>query len=206
MNNYYWLLDAGHGGFKNGVYTTAPAKMFCFEDGFTIYEGEINRAISNKLQKMLHNECIDFALVYDEVEDTSLRQRISIANRVHAKHPNAVLLSIHSNAGGGKGFEVFTSIGETKADPIAEIFCKSYIKYLPHFNFRPDPSDGDHDKEARFAMVDPDKGITCPALLVENLFFDNRQEAEYLKSDVGQHEIALCLFESIKEVEKIKPI
>lgn len=206
MSKKYWLLDAGHGGIKDGKYVTAPAKMFVFEDGFTIYEGVIVRAISTILQKMLCEAEIDHALVYDEVEDTSLTTRSIIANSVYSKKPNTVLLSIHCNAGGGKGIEIFTSIGETEADPMAEVFYRNTIKYLPQFNFRPDNSDSDHDKEERFHMVGYQKngkrvGPLCPAILYEALFFDNRSEAEYLKSELGQHEIAKVLFESIKEIE-----
>jgi len=157
MSKKYWLLDAGHGGIKDGKYVTAPVKMFVFEDGFTIYEGVIVRAISTILQKMLCEAEIEHALVYDEVEDTSLSSRSAIANAVYVKKPNTVLLSIHCNAGGGKGIEIFTSIGVTEADPMAEVFYRNTIKYLPQFNFRPDNSDGDHDKEERFHMVGYEK-------------------------------------------------
>jgi len=43
-------------------------------------------------------------------------------------------------------------------------------------------------------------------VLVENLFFDNKEEAGYLNSELGQHEIALAIFEGIKMVEQNKPI
>lgn len=45
-SNYLWLIDAGHGGMVKGKYTTAPAKMFKFPDGLTIYEGVVNRDIA----------------------------------------------------------------------------------------------------------------------------------------------------------------
>jgi len=215
MSNYYWIIDAGHGGIKEGKYVTAPAKMHKFDDGFTIHEGEVNRKISALLQRMLQTEGIDFCLVYDEVEDTSLDSRINLVNKVYEKNPNAILLSIHSNAGGGKGLEIFTSIGQNKSDVVAEYLHQSYTKYLPKFKFREDESDGDHDKEARFAMVGYERmkngkvvwyGPKCPAVLVENLFFDNREEAEYLNSEIGQHEIAKAMFEGIAQVELNKPI
>jgi len=215
MSNYYWIIDAGHGGIKNGHYVTAPAKMHKFEDGLTIYEGEINRKISALLQRMLQTEGIDFCLVYDEVEDTPLDDRINLVNRVYEKNPNAILISIHSNAGGGKGLEIFTSVGKDKSDLVAELLYQSYTRYLPNFKFRDDLSDGDHDKEARFAMVGYWRtkngkevwyGPKCPAVLVENLFFDNKEEAGYLNSELGQHEIALAIFEGIKMVEQNKPI
>ena len=42
--------------------------------------------------------------------------------------------------------------------------------------------------------------------LVENLFFDNRKEADYLLSEIGQQRIAQCIVDSIKAVEALKPI
>lgn len=203
MSNYKWLLDAGHGGIKNGVYVTAPAKMHRFGDGLEIFEGVINRKITSKLYAMLAVDGIDFGLVYDEIEDTPLKYRVDIADRLHEKHGNCIYLSIHSNAGQGKGFEVFTSIGQTKSDKIAHFFCEQYQKDFPNFAFRSDKSDGDDDKEAEFYVL---RKTDCPAILVENLFFDNRLEAEFLLSDVGQQLIAECLFKAIKMVETIKPI
>lgn len=207
MSRYYWLIDAGHGGIKDGVYTTAPAKMHTFEDGYVIYEGDVNRKIAKKFYTLLNQHGIEFGLVYHETEDTKLDQRIAIVNKVYEKDPRCVLLSIHSNAGGGKGFEVFTSIGENRSDKFGEVIFVKYKTLLPQFVFRSDPSDGDHDKEARFAMVGYEKngkwyGPRCPAILVENLFFDNRAEAEYLNSDEGQDAIANVLLQSVLACEK----
>lgn len=203
VSNYKWLIDAGHGGLKNGVYVTAPAKMHRFGDGMEVHEGVINRKIASKLVVLLQAEGIDFGLVYDEIEDTPLKYRVEIADRLQEKYGNCIYLSIHSNAGGGKGFEVFTSVGQTKSDKVAHFFCEQYQKDFPNFAFRADHSDGDHDKEAEFYVL---RKTDCPAVLVENLFFDNRLEAEFLISDVGQQLIAECLFKAIKMVETIKPI
>jgi len=203
MSNYTWILDAGHGGERGGVYTTAPAKMHIFGDGMEIREGVINRAITKLLYQKLQREGINFALVYDDVEDTPLKERVDIADRLYAKNPNCIYLSIHSNAGQGKGFEVFTSKGQNKSDKVAYFFCEKYKEHFPYFAFRADQSDGDADKEEDFYVL---RKTDCPSLLVENLFFDNRTEAEYLLSKEGQEAIAECLFQSIKIVEQIKPI
>ena len=204
MSNYKWLLDAGHGGILNGKYTTAPAKMFRFKDGFEVYEGIINRQITNKLITLLQSAGIDFALVYDEHLDTPLNERVAIADRVYNKHRNSIYLSIHSNAGKGKGFEVFTSKGQTKSDSIAYFFCAKYVEHFKNmFPLRRDRSDGDDDKESEFYVL---RKTDCPAVLVENLFFDNREEAEFLVSEVGQMAIAQCLFEAIQQCETTKPI
>ena len=203
MGKYLWLIDAGHGGLKDGVYTTAPAKMHTFEDGFLIMEGVINRGVAQKLYRKLSEGCVDWALVYDDRLDTSLQTRVNIINKVYEKNRNAISLSLHSDAGGGKGFEIFTSPGKTKADPVAEIFCLKCMEHFDDYKFRTDLTDGDHDKEAKFFMLTK---THCPSILTESLFFDNREEAEYLSSEEGQEAIAEWLYQSILEVEKQQPI
>jgi N-acetylmuramoyl-L-alanine amidase len=202
-SNYLWILDAGHGGIKNGQYTTAPAKMHTFEDGVTIYEGAVNRAIAKMVYEELQKKDIDFALVYDDVEDTPLSNRVTLADNVYRKDKRAIYLSIHSNAGGGSGFEIFTSTGQTKSDKVANVFFETYQKFFPNFKFRKDLSDGDADKEADFYVL---RKTDCPALLVENLFFDNRNEAEFLLSEAGLRKIATCIVHCIENCEQLKPI
>jgi N-acetylmuramoyl-L-alanine amidase len=40
-------------------------------------------------------------------------------------------------------------------------------------------------------------GPKCPAVLTENLFYDNRMEAEFISSDIGQERIANVLFKFV---------
>lgn len=202
-SKYLWLLDAGHGGMRDGYYTTCPAKMHTFPDGLTIYEGVINREITKRVWLRLVELGIDYSLVYDEVDDDPLSSRVQRADSIFAKDKRAIYLSIHSNAGGGSGFEIFTSPGQTKSDKVANIFCETYQKFFPEYPFRKDLADGDNDKEADFYVL---RKTDCPALLVENLFFDNRREAEYLLSDEGQQKITDCIVTAIKNVEKLMPI
>lgn len=187
----------------NGKYVTAPSKMHVFPDGYTIYEGVINRLITDKVATLLIKADIDYRLIHDGANDDGLAVRVSRADAEYMKDKRCVYLSIHSNAGGGRGFEIFTSKGQTKSDKIAGIFCEVYKKHFPDFNFREDKADGDADKEADFYVL---RKTDCPALLVENLFFDNRWEAEFLNSDEGQRKIAECIFECIHECEILKPI
>ncbi len=208
------IIDAGHGGLKNGKYTTPASigKRYTFADGTQIYEGEINRRIGKILIDMLKEAGIaHHNLTVDTEEDISLKDRVEQANALYAKNSNCYFLSIHSNSstkdleGAGnhaRGFEVWTSVGETKSDVLASIAAKWYKHDFPEFKFRQDMSDGDEDKE----MEDQRKTFyvlretNCPAFLVENLFYDNRLEAEFLLSTGGQRRIAACLFNIVKEI------
>lgn len=204
MSNYKWLIDAGHGGLdKSGHYTTFPRKMYVFPaDMMTIYEGVINRKVADKLANRLKNK-YEYQFIHDKSDDLSLQVRVSRADNAFRKDPRCIFLGIHSNAGNGSGFEIFTSKGQTKSDKIAQVFWEVYLKHFPTFSFRTDQLDGDDDKEEDFYVL---RKTDCPALLVENLFFDNRREAEYLLSDKGQEDIAECLFDCIKTVEELEPI
>lgn len=204
MSYYKWLLDAGHGGLDaSGHYTTFPRKMYIFPgDKMTIYEGLVNRGVTEKLISRLHGK-YDYERIHDKSDDLSLQIRVARADNAFRKDPRCIFLSIHSNAGGGSGNEIFTSKGQTKSDKIGQIFSEVYKKHFPETKFRSDQLDADADKEADYYVL---RKTDCPALLVENLFFDNRKEAEFLMSEEGQNRIADCLFECIKMVEELKPI
>jgi N-acetylmuramoyl-L-alanine amidase len=210
MSKTLWLIDAGHGGINDqGIYTTGNKKKYKFPDGLEIFEGQVNRQIAAKLEHLLRKNGIDFQRVYHDVIDTSLRQRVDAADRIFDADVRAIYLSIHSNSASAttegegtkaKGFEIYTSPGQTKSDTVAEIILKAYKKKFPKWKMRMDHSDGDGDKEANFYVL---RKTDCPAVLVENLFFDNRKEAEFLISVEGQQQIAEALMDGILEVEKI---
>jgi N-acetylmuramoyl-L-alanine amidase len=200
-----WVIDAGHGGVDaKGNYTTDPKKnkKFTFPDGHTVYEGVINRAIASLVEARLQAQRIQFLRSYDRIHDWSLTSRVNLINSIVESNrgkTQVILLSIHSNAGKGKGFEIFTSPGHTKSDPIAQVFCDVYKRRFPDFPFRSDTVDGDLDKEADYTILTDTR---CPALLVENLFFDNRAEADYLESSKGQSDIAGAIVEAIAILER----
>lgn len=196
-------MDAGHGGIHRGLYTTYPAKMHMFDDGLMVMEGVINRAIATLVRQQLMGLGIDHDAVYHEELDNSLASRVQKADKIYSQDKRAIYLSIHSNAGGGKGFEIFTSPGQTKSDSIAKIFCEVYQERFPQYPLRKDLSDGDADKEADFYVL---RKTDCPAILLENLFFDNREEAEFLLSETGQKQIADCIVECILRTERQRPI
>lgn len=203
MSVYKWLLDPGHGGIVAGKYVTAPRKMFTFPDGKVIQEGVVNRGITFRLINKLEAAGIEFRDIVDANDDVALSVRVNRADAEYMKDKRCIFLSIHSNAGGGSGNEIYTSRGQTKSDKIANIFCEVYQKLFPQFKFRAEQVDGDADKEADFYVL---RKTDCPALLVENLFFDNRKEAEFLLSAEGQEAFAECLFQAIVKVETLKPV
>lgn len=194
MNRYNWIFDAGHGGTRSdGTYATDPTKgkQHTFGDGLNIREGDTNRAILKKVSERLAHLEVDHSIVSDPVEDATLGERCRRTNAIVQKSTlPCVFISIHSNAGGGKGGEFFTSIGNDASDIIATIFCEEWLRTFAEFPLRQEKDDGDPDKESNFYVIRPDHNHAKARVLLELLFFDNRVEAEFLLSEQGQQRLA----------------
>lgn len=198
-SKYLWLLDNGHGGVIDGLYQTEGKRSPRWDDDEILYEGEFNRAIVNRLTEMLTRDRIHYVNIAPELEDISLNKRVKRANGYH-EQGSCIYVSIHANAGGGKGYEVYTSPGETKSDKVATVFYDEFEKEFPNVRMRSDHSDGDVDKEANFYVL---KNTRMPAILTENFFMDNVQECrDYLMSSEGRDRIALAHYQAILQIEE----
>jgi len=224
MSHYLWSIDEGHGGLNpGGGYTTPSSKgkqyTFTGDNPLTIYEGHINRMIGRFLKSRLIEAGIDFKTINDGVMDTPLRERVNkiddIFHLERKKGRTSLLLSIHSNAmtkpeeikGTGQSVasynSIWTSRGATRSDKLVQFFERAYKEKMSEWRFATDSSDGDSDFEADFYILRKSDG---PAVLVENLFFDNRDNANFLSSEDGQETIADTLTKAIIDIELIKPI
>lgn len=181
--NKYIIIDAGHGN-------NSPGKRSpIWKDGKQLFEWEFNRDIATRIAHKLAAAGIRSRLLVTEKEDIQLSERCRRINnicRMHGKD-NCILISIHANAGGGTGFEVFTSPGNTKSDEYATIMLDTLKYSFPKEKIRTDYSDGDADKEARFYMLQKSQ---CPAILTENLFMDNEMDCRKLMDDDFREQIA----------------
>ncbi|WP_136468753.1 N-acetylmuramoyl-L-alanine amidase [Flagellimonas onchidii] len=167
------LLDNGHGGLINGEYQTLGKRSPIWNDNSQLFEGEFNRAIVNGLIQELSRHKISYVNIAPEYWDVRLETRVKRAN-LYPKN-NSFYLSVHANAGGGHGSEIFTSPGDTKSDKIATIFGNEYKHVFPDRKLRTDFSDGDLDKERRFYVLTKTR---MPAILTENFFMDNEEECK----------------------------
>lgn len=183
------ILDPGHGGIDpNGNYTTAPAKMHTFDDGVVAYEGVLNRQIVDFMEECF-KDYPEFNVVttVSDYRDIPLSQRVTLANYYNSSE--TIFVSVHNNAGGGTGWEIFTSPGETKSDKLAEYITNAveHIYKREGLGLRYDMSDGDKDKEANFYVLRKTK---CPAVLLECGFFDNRKDFDLLSDPIFQGDLA----------------
>ena len=125
-------------------------------------------------------------VITPEYRDVTLETRVKRANQYYGNEP-CCFISVHANAGGGRGFELFTSPGETLSDPIATIIGEEYQKVFPDRPLRADYRDGDLDKERRFYVLTRTR---MPAVLTENFFMDNEDECRnILMTDAGRRQI-----------------
>ena len=190
------ILDAGHGGVIGGAYQTPGKRSPAWAQG-VLYEGMFNRWVVNRLIERLDRAGLPYAHVSPELTDTLLAERVRRANALAAQHPGSFLLSVHANAGGGTGFEVFTSQGQTESDPIAEIVIEHLVAFCPGHKLRADMADGDRDREADFYVL---RETRCPAVLVEVAFMDSQADYDKLWDEAFLAGVVEGLFRAARAV------
>jgi N-acetylmuramoyl-L-alanine amidase len=162
-------LDPGHGGQDSGA--VGPTGL---------YESQAALQIAKYVRRGFLDCGWDVFCTRSDDRFVSLQGRCDIANQNQAD----VFLSIHCNSFSNPtahGYEVWTSIGQTAADPIAERIFESIGLAFPNLAPRFDKTDGDNDKETGFAVL---IGTVMPAILIEVAFISNPIEENWLR-DVG---------------------
>ena len=179
------LIDPGHG-------IDTPGKRS--PDG-KFREYLWNRQVADLLGARLVEIGIDVSFVVTETNDIPLSTRVQRVNRICSKvgASNVILVSIHANAAGNggwmnaKGWSCYTSKGNTESDWIAECLYDAFEKEFPDRKIRKDLSDGDRDWEENFYVLAKSK---CPAVLLENFFYDNPEECAFLLKGETKERIA----------------
>lgn len=198
-----YVLDCGHS-------LTTPGKR---SPNHQFFEYEYNRIIGRRVAERLNELGIEYCFTYpiDEPYDLSLTSRANVANKVAKEKGagNVLLISIHSNAAGNgkqwmnaKGWSVWTTKGETNSDKYAEIFWEEARKVCAKYNrtTRQDKSDGDNDWEANFTVIFK---TICPSILIEEWFYDNEEEMNWLLSEEGKAACTEVIVNAIKRIEGI---
>lgn len=180
------LIDPGHGIDTPGK--RSPDGLF--------REYLWNRQVAEMILEGLVSAGVDASLVVTETNDISLRNRVNrvntICNRLGAS--NVLLVSIHANAAGNgsawmnaKGWSCYTSKGKTKSDQVAECLYDAFEEEFQDRKIRKDMSDGDRDWEENLYVLQKSK---CPAVLLENFFYDNREECAWMLQEETKRRIA----------------
>lgn len=189
------LLDAGHGNNTSGK--KSPWSLKRVEPVLPFEEWAWNREITKRVQKELLARGMDVEILVPEDYDVSLKERVNRINKICQAlgKDNVLLISIHSNAAGNGskwmnayGWSAYTTKGTTKSDKVAEFLYDAAEKYWNGYKkkIRKDMSDGDRDWEENFYIT---YHSLCPAVLIENGFYDNPEDCAYLLSDGGKEDI-----------------
>ena len=187
------LIDPGHGIDTPGK--RSPDGLF--------REYLWNRQVADLILEGLVSAGVDASLVVTETNDVTLRNRVNrvntICNRVGAS--NVLLVSVHANAAGNgsawmnaKGWSCYTSKGKTKSDQVAECLYDAFEAEFQDRKIRKDMCDGDRDWEENFYVLQKSK---CPAVLLENFFYDNREECAWMLQEETKKRIASAAVKGI---------
>lgn len=191
------ILDNGHGGLINGEYFNLAGGRKVVTKDYHFYEGEFNRSIVNRITEQFALKGVPYYVLVPEHTDVIRSDRINRTNLIYKHNPDTYLFSIHSNAGKGTGFEIFTSVGPTKSDPLATIVGATIEEMIPEYKWRKDYSDGDLDKERNFDIL---KYTKCPAMLLECLFFDNASDIRSLISIDFRNRLATVIAKALMDL------
>ncbi|MGD6876154.1 N-acetylmuramoyl-L-alanine amidase [Bacillus infantis] len=152
------FIDPGHGG-------TDPGAV-----GNSLQEKNLTLQIGTRIKNILTAEYDNVSILMSRTGDQSLTltQRTNAANSWGAYF----LLSVHINAGGGTGYEdyVYPGVGAPTTTYQSNIHAE--VMKLVDFNDR-------GKKSANFHML---RESNMPAILTENGFIDNANDAAKLKS------------------------
>lgn len=162
-----FVIDWGHGGSDPGA----------------VGNGLREKDLTMKIGKMIGDMLADYEdveVIYTRTDDRfiELSERAEIANKAKADF----FLSIHINAGGGTGFESYIYSGNVSTKTVAyqNVIHAEIMRAIGNVTDR-------GKKRANYAVLRETK---MPAILTENLFIDNANDAAKLKSDQFLQQIA----------------
>ena len=195
MKKLVVILDNGHG--KNTKGKCSPDK--------SLYEWQQTREIASRLYKLLTINGIECQLLVPEDTDISLSTRVQREKKITQQAKKAgketILLSIHINAAGGDGkWKNATGWSGWVAQDASEkskqfaqlLYAEAERKGLKGNRCVPSTKYW----TANFTIT---SDTSCPAVLTENLFQDNKEEVKYLLSEQGKQTIVNLHFEAIKK-------
>lgn len=206
MSKLHIILDPGHANFDIQKGKCSP--VLTPEQGYdeeTCYggrfrEGMFNRRIVEILTPMLQKLGYEVHNTSPESTNISLAIRVKRANDICRKvgTSNCLFLSIHSNAAPQKNKDGWENARGTSVHTCHNCSAKSE-KLARHILNRA-IADGFKGNRANgfckdnFYVV---KNTLCPAVLIENLFYTNKEDLKILMSEEGRKKIAQYIFEGL---------
>ena len=164
------FIDIGHGGLEVG----AIAK-----DGRL--EKDLNLVVGMRVRGLLIQNGFDVKCSREMDVDVSLEERCMVANEWGAD----LFISIHHNAGGGRGFEVIHSLTLGEGKKFADILGSEYLAFNNLRNVYSRESETDKGKDYYYVI----RYSNMPSVISEFCFIDTAD----IKSFNAENE-AQCIF------------
>lgn len=180
MKNITIILNSGHG-------VSTPGK--CSPDK-KLYEWKYTRELSKRIKLTCDQLGIKCIQSNTDDSDPSLTTRANNINKIVRKEAEqerqCLMIDLHGNAAGNgsswanaSGWEVWTTVGTTKSDEFAKLLCKHFPIIFPGKKLR-------GHKEKDFTLI---YKCSCPCVLTENFFYDNKDDFELMTSEQGLQKI-----------------
>ncbi|MFC7394410.1 N-acetylmuramoyl-L-alanine amidase [Scopulibacillus cellulosilyticus] len=162
------FLDPGHGGSDPGA------------EGNGLKEKNITLEISKNIHDILVDEYSDVSIKMSRTGDTypTLNQRTDEANAWGADF----FLSIHINSGGGEGYEDYIYIDLSNRSETGQIRDDIHTAVIKVNDL--------NDRGEKKGDLDVLRDTTMPAVLTENGFIDNANDAAKMKDPSWITEVA----------------
>ena len=176
------LIDNGHG-------ENTPGK--CSPDG-RLKEWAYTREIADRVVTELRQKGMNAERIVKEIIDIPLTVRCKRANAIyHETGGKAILISIHCNAAGSgsdwlsaHGWSAFVSNNASvNSKELANSLTKSAIGKSACIR---QPMPGQLFWEQNLAIC---RDTLCPAVLTENFFQDNKEDVDFLLSEIGKQTV-----------------
>lgn len=199
QGRYLWCLDNGHGKLTKGK--RSPV----LPSGERLFEYEFNRDIVRRIIEKIEPLGVQYYNVVPEVDtDNFLAGRVERANNKKSVLPK-IFVSIHANAGPARsmndytldsisGIETWYYYGSKKGQKIASVFQRHIVAFTGMRNR--------HLKTQKTKQFYVLRKTNMPAILTENGFYNNREEAIQLMTDEVRQRIADAHVAAILEIEK----
>ncbi len=185
------LIDAGH-NYK-GKDTGAENVEF------DLKEEEITWQIADKLRENLEEMGYEVVMTRENMTDSIENSSVvgSLQARVDLGHNSLadLFISLHCNAGGGSGTEVYCFQKTGYAGRLAKLVQRNITDATTLY-----------DREVKTANFFVIKNTLMPAILIETGFIDSEKDIPVISSDRGQTAIAKAIADAVLEYDDMPPI
>lgn len=189
MKDILVILDNGHGK------ETPGKRSPLWSDGTQLFEWEYTRKVVKEVSKRLTNCGVDNYILVPGESSPSLSVRAQQVNEL-VKKQSCILVSVHCNAGGGTGWEIWTTTKKNNSDKLAQCFIDTYKEQFPNWNTKGHIEKLRGHKEKDWTLL---YLSNCPCVLTENWFMDTESNCKWLLSEEGFNQVCTLHVNAIKK-------